>query len=65
MNWDRIEGQWKQVKGRIRERWGQLTDDHLDQIEGKREQLVGTIQKQYGLSREEVEQQVKEWEGKL
>ncbi|MFZ5509417.1 MAG: CsbD family protein, partial [Pseudomonadota bacterium] len=44
MNRDRIEGNWKQLKGKIKERWGELTDDELDQIEGRREQLAGKIQ---------------------
>jgi|GEM_PF-1337791 len=43
MNWDRIEGNWKQAKGKIKEQWGKLTDDHLDTIGGKRDQLVGII----------------------
>jgi len=58
MNWDRIEGNWKQVKGKIKEQWGRLTDDDIDVIAGKRDQLVGKIQEQYGISREEAEKQV-------
>lgn len=65
MNWDRIKGDWKQFKGRVKEQWGELTDDHLDQIEGQREQLVGRIQKQYGISRDEADRQVSEWETRL
>jgi uncharacterized protein YjbJ (UPF0337 family) len=65
MNWDRIQGDWKQFKGRVKERWGDLTDDHLDQIEGQREQLVGKIQKQYGITRDEADKQVREWETRL
>lgn len=65
MNWDRIKGDWKQFKGRVKEQWGNLTDDHLDQIEGQREQLVGKIQQQYGLSRDEADRQVREWEDRL
>ena len=45
----------EQMKGRVKEQWGKLTDDELDQIEGKRDQLIGKIQKQYGLSKEEAE----------
>ncbi|HJW27284.1 MAG TPA: CsbD family protein [Rhodocyclaceae bacterium] len=65
MNWDRIKGDWKQFKGRVKEQWGNLTDDHLDQIEGQREQLVGKIQQQYGISRDEAERQVRDWETRL
>ena len=59
MNWDRIEGNWKQLKGRVRERWGKLTDSDLTAIEGKREQLVGKIQERYGIVKEEAEKQLR------
>jgi uncharacterized protein YjbJ (UPF0337 family) len=59
MNWDRIEGNWKQLKGRVRERWGKLTDSDLTAIEGKREQLVGKIQERYGIAQEEAEKQLR------
>jgi uncharacterized protein YjbJ (UPF0337 family) len=62
MNWDRIEGNWKQVKGQVKEKWGKLTDDHLDVIAGKRDQLVGRIQEAYGISRDEADRQVRDWE---
>jgi uncharacterized protein YjbJ (UPF0337 family) len=65
MNWDRIEGQWKQFKGKIQEQWGELTDDEFDQIAGKREQLVGRIQKHYGIAQDEAERQVRDWEDRL
>ncbi len=61
MNWDVIEGKWKQFAGSAKERWGKLTDDDLDQIEGKRDQLVGKVQEKYGLAREEAEKQVDDW----
>lgn len=61
MNWDRIEGNWKQFKGRAREEWGELTDDQLDQVEGKREQLVGRVQEAYGIARDEAERKVDRW----
>ena len=64
MNWDRVEGNWKQMKGLIKEQWGKLTDDDLDVIEGKREQLVGRIQKTYGCERDDADRQVRDWEGK-
>ena len=58
MNWDRIEGHWKQFRGRAKERWGRLTDDELDMIKGRRDELVGKIQEKYGLTRDEVERDV-------
>lgn len=61
MNWDVIQGKWKQMTGSAKERWGKLTDDELDQIEGKRDQLVGKIQEKYGVARDEAEKQVDEW----
>lgn len=65
MDWDRISGNWEHWKGRIRERWGRLTDDHLDVIAGQREQLAGRIQEVYGLSHEEAERQLRNWERNL
>lgn len=65
MNWDRIEGQWKQFKGRAKERWGDLTDDELDRVEGKRDLLVGRIQEQYGITRDQAEDQVRDWENRI
>jgi len=64
MNWDRIEGNWKQMKGAVKEKWGKLTDDQFDLIAGKRDKLVGKIQEAYGCSRDEAEDQVKTWETK-
>jgi uncharacterized protein YjbJ (UPF0337 family) len=61
MNWDRIEGNWKQVKGKVKERWGELTDDELDRIAGKREQLVGRLQERYGIALEDAQHQVDTW----
>jgi len=64
MNWDRVEGNWKQFKGTIKEQWGKLTDDELDKIAGKRDQLVGRIQESYGVKKDEAEKRVKAWEDK-
>ena len=58
MNWDQIEGKWKQLKGGVKQQWGKLTDDDLDVIAGKKDQLVGKIQERYGISREEAQRQV-------
>jgi len=62
MNWDRIAGNWKQFRGKIRERWGKLTDDELETIAGKRDQLVGKIQERHGIARDDAEKQVSDWE---
>jgi len=61
MNQDTLKGQWKQLKGEVREQWGKLTNDDLDQIQGQSEQLVGKIQERYGVAREEAERQVDRW----
>lgn len=52
MNQDRIQGRWKQIKGKLREQWGRLTDDDLDVIAGRRDQLLGRIQQRHGLARD-------------
>lgn len=62
MNQDRIQGRWKEIKGKVRERWGRLTDDDLDVIAGRRDQLLGRIQQRHGLARDEAERQVRDWE---
>lgn len=58
MNTDTIQGNWKQLKGKVREQWGKLTDDDIDVINGKREQLVGKVQEAYGKTRDEAEREV-------
>ena len=62
MNKDIFEGKWEQLKGAVREKWGDLTDDDLTQINGSREKLLGKIQEAYGRSREDAEREIKEWE---
>jgi uncharacterized protein YjbJ (UPF0337 family) len=62
MNWDRIQGNWKQVVGKARAQWGKLTDDDLDVVAGRREQLAGKIQERYGIAKEDVERQIADWE---
>jgi uncharacterized protein YjbJ (UPF0337 family) len=52
MNWDRIQGHWKQLKGKARQKWGQLTDDHAAMVDGQREELAGKLQQRYRLSRD-------------
>lgn len=58
MNWDRIEGNWKQFKGKVREKWGKFTDSDLDRFAGKRDQIVGQLQEKYGLAKDEAERQL-------
>lgn len=61
MNWDQIEGQWKQYKGKAQEHWGRLTNDELDEAAGNREQLEGLIQERYGKTKEEARAEVNTW----
>lgn len=62
MNWDIVEGNWKQFKGTVKTQWGKLTDDQLDVISGKRIELMGKIQEAYGITKDEAEEQVKRFE---
>ncbi len=61
MDWNRIEGNWKQFKGKIQEQWGHLTDDDLDKIAGKREQLEGKIQESAGITKDAARKDVDDW----
>jgi uncharacterized protein YjbJ (UPF0337 family) len=65
MNWDRIEGDWKQFSGSIKEKWGKLTDDDMTAINGRQEQLVGRIQERYGVAKDEARRDVKAWLDRL
>lgn len=62
MNNDRIQGRWKQLKGKVKEQWGKLTDDDLDVIAGRRDQLLGRIQQRHGLAKDEADRQVSDFE---
>jgi len=62
MNWDRIEGNWKQVTGKAKVQWGKLTNDDFDVIAGKRQQLAGKIQERYGIAKDDAEKQISAWE---
>lgn len=64
MNWETIQGNWKQVTGKAKEQWGKLTDDDMDVIAGRRDQLAGKIQERYGIAKDAAEKQVAEWEVK-
>ena len=61
VNWDRIEGNWKQFRGEIRQRWAKLTDDDVNLVRGKRTELVGRIQERYGVAKDRAEEQIDEW----
>jgi uncharacterized protein YjbJ (UPF0337 family) len=61
MNWDRVEGNWKQFKGNVQQKWGKLTDDDLDVIEGKRTELSGKLQARYGYAKDEAEKNIDSW----
>jgi uncharacterized protein YjbJ (UPF0337 family) len=61
MNWDQIEGKWKQLAGSARERWGKLTDSDWQVVAGKKDQLVGRVQEGYGIAKDDAERQADEW----
>jgi uncharacterized protein YjbJ (UPF0337 family) len=61
MDWNRVEGNWKQLKGKVQEKWGNLTDDDLDVIQGHRDQLEGKIQERYGYAKDKVRQDIDDW----
>lgn len=65
MNWDQIEGKWKEMKGKARSSWGELTDDEVDEIAGNREQLIGKLQQKYGMAREKAEKEADDWASRL
>jgi uncharacterized protein YjbJ (UPF0337 family) len=61
MNWDRVEGNWKEFKGKVQQQWGKLTSDDLDVIEGKRLELSGRLQQRYGYAKEQAEREIDTW----
>jgi uncharacterized protein YjbJ (UPF0337 family) len=61
MNWDRIQGNWKQFSGKVKEKWGDLTDDDLARVNGNREQLEGILQQRYGYAKDRAKQEVDSW----
>jgi len=65
MDWNRVEGNWKQFKGSAKEKWGNLTDDDLNVIEGRREQLEGKLQQRYGFAKDQIRKDVDDWFGTL
>jgi uncharacterized protein YjbJ (UPF0337 family) len=60
--WDRIEGSWKQMSGKVKEQWGKLTDDDLQTVAGKRDQLLGKIQERYGYAKDKAESEINDFE---
>jgi uncharacterized protein YjbJ (UPF0337 family) len=65
MNWDQVEGKWKEVQGKAQTQWGKLTNDDLDVIKGRRTELEGLLQKRYGYAKEKVKTEVDSWLSKL
>jgi uncharacterized protein YjbJ (UPF0337 family) len=65
MNWEQIQGRWKQWKGHAKEKWGKLTDDDLMKIAGKREQLAGLLQERYGYAKDEADKELDEFAREL
>lgn len=63
MNRDTLKGQWMQVKGKLREQWGKLTDDDVAEVQGNAEQLIGKLQERYGYAREQAERELDRWLG--
>jgi uncharacterized protein YjbJ (UPF0337 family) len=61
MNWDQIKGDWKQMTGKVKEKWGKLTDDDLTVVAGKRDQLAGLLEKRYGYAKEQAEKELDEF----
>ena len=61
MNWDRIEGNWKQFTGKVQQQWAKLTDDDLQMVQGKREELIGRIQERYGYAKDQASREVDDW----
>ena len=61
MNWDQVEGKWKQMKGSMRQKWGKLTDSDYEQIAGSRDKFIGSLQERYGYTRDKAEKELDEW----
>lgn len=61
MNWDIVEGKWNQVKGSVKEKWGDLTDDELTEVAGKKDKLAGKLQEKYGWTKEEADDQLNDF----
>jgi len=64
MNWDRVEGKWKQFRGRVKEKWGNFTDDQWDVVDGQRDQRAGSIQESYGICADRLERTLRDWKNR-
>ena len=65
MNWDIIQGNWKQMEGKVKQQWGNLTDGDMAKVSGKREELEGALQTRYGYSKDQVKKELDDWAAKL
>ncbi len=63
--WEQVAGKWKQISGKVKKQWSNLTDDDLTQVNGRREVLAGKIQEKYGIARDEADRQIDEWASNL
>ena len=61
MNWDRIEGNWKEFMGKAKQQWGKLTDDDLTYINGRRDELSGRLQRYYGYGKDQADREIDDW----
>ena len=61
MTWDRVEGNWKQLKGNVREQWGKLTDDDFEAVAGRKDQLSGKLQERYGMAKDDADREIEAW----
>ena len=61
MNWDQVAGNWKQFQGKVKTKWGKLTDDDLEQIRGRRDELVGRLRERYGYQKDQAEKEIDDW----
>ena len=61
MDWNRVQGSWKQLEGKVKTKWGKLTDDDLTTIKGSREMLEGKIQERYGIAKDQARKQIDDW----
>jgi len=65
VNWNMIEGNWKQFTGKLRSKWAKLTDDDWNYVAGKKDELVGKLQERYGYQKEQAQKEVDEYVDKL
>ncbi len=65
MNWDRVEGNWKQMTGQVKQQWGNLTDDDMTKLSGKRDELEGALQARYGYEKDKARQEIDDWMSRM